>query len=61
MRRSPHSSETTQDWVVLDLVGSGMTMDEIVADHPELEREDIVACLHYARFLLSGEPVRHVA
>ncbi|WP_408645504.1 DUF433 domain-containing protein [Thioalkalivibrio paradoxus] len=47
--------------VVLDLVGSGMTMDEIIADHPELEREDIVACLHYARLLLSGEPVRHVS
>jgi hypothetical protein len=31
--------------VVLDLVGSGMTMDEIIAEHPELEREDIVACL----------------
>jgi len=38
-----------------------LTMDEIIADHPELEREDIVACLHYARLLLSGEPVRHVA
>jgi sulfate adenylyltransferase (ADP) / ATP adenylyltransferase len=47
--------------VVLDLVGSGMTMDEIIADHPELEREDIVACPQYARLLLSGEPVRHVA
>jgi hypothetical protein len=34
---------------------------EIIADHPELEREDIVACLHHARLLLSGEPVRHVA
>jgi uncharacterized protein (DUF433 family) len=32
--------------VVLDLVSSGMGLDEIVADHPELEREDILACLH---------------
>lgn len=47
--------------VVLDLVGSGMTMDEIVAEHPELEREDIVICLRYARLLLSGEPVHHAA
>ena len=47
--------------VVLDLVASGMGIDEILADHPELEREDIVACLQYARVLVSGEPVRQVA
>ncbi len=47
--------------VVLDLVSSGMTFDEILADHPELEREDLLACLHYARLLVSGEPVRRVA
>lgn len=47
--------------VVLDLVASGMSIEEILADHPELEREDIVACLQYARILVSGEPVRQVA
>jgi uncharacterized protein (DUF433 family) len=47
--------------VVLDLVSSGMSMDEILSDHPELEREDIVACLQYARLLVSGEPIRRVA
>lgn len=34
--------------VVLDLLGSGMTISEILDDHPELEREDITACLNYA-------------
>lgn len=47
--------------VVLDLVLSGMTFDEILADHPELEREDLLACLDYARLLVSGEAVRRVA
>ena len=47
--------------VVLDLVASGMTIDEIIEDHPELEREDIIACLGYARLLVSGEPARQVA
>lgn len=47
--------------VVLDLVASGMTIDQILADHPELERADIVACLEYARVLVSGEPARNVA
>ncbi len=47
--------------VVLDLVSSGMSMDEIIADHPELEREDIRSCLAYARLLVSGEPLRPAA
>ena len=47
--------------VVLDMMASGMGIDEILTDHPELEREDIVACLQYARILVSGEPVRQVA
>jgi uncharacterized protein (DUF433 family) len=47
--------------VILDLVASGMTMPEILADHPELEQDDIVACLQYARMLASGEPLQRVA
>ena len=47
--------------VILDLVSAGMGIDEILADHPELEREDIRACLHYARLLVSGESLRRVA
>ena len=47
--------------VVLDLVSSGMVIDDILADHLELEREDIVACLQYARLLVSGQPIRQVA
>jgi len=47
--------------VILDLVASGMTIDDILTDHPELEREDIIACLQYARLLASGEPVQRVA
>lgn len=41
--------------VVLDMLGSGMTIAEILDDHPELEREDITACLNYAKVLLSGQ------
>jgi len=47
--------------VVLDLVSSGMPVEQILADHPELEREDIVACLQYARLLVSGEAIDRVA
>ena len=34
--------------VILDLLGSGMIISDILTDHPELEREDILACLNYA-------------
>lgn len=33
---------------VLDYLASGMSEDEILADFPELEREDIRACLRFA-------------
>lgn len=33
--------------VILDKLGSGMTMDEILEEHSELEKEDILACLEY--------------
>ena len=46
---------------VLDLISSGMQIADILADHPELEREDIAACLQYARLVVSGETIAHVA
>ena len=33
---------------VLEWLSSGMTFDEILADYPDLEREDIFAVLQYA-------------
>jgi uncharacterized protein (DUF433 family) len=47
--------------VILDLLGSEMTIEEILEDHPELEKEDILACLNYARLLVSGETVKTAA
>nr|WP_295930470.1 DUF433 domain-containing protein [uncultured Dyadobacter sp.] len=35
--------------VIIDMLGSGMSIPEILEDHPELEREDILASLNYAR------------
>jgi uncharacterized protein (DUF433 family) len=47
--------------VILDLLSSGMTMVEILEDHPELEKEDILASLNYAKLLLSGKNIKEVA
>jgi uncharacterized protein (DUF433 family) len=33
---------------VLDLIGAGESFDQILADHPSLEREDILAAIEYA-------------
>ena len=35
--------------VILDMLGSNMSIEEILEDHLELEREDILACLHMPR------------
>ena len=37
---------TVQD--VLEWLANGMSIDEILADYPELVRDDILACLAYA-------------
>jgi len=33
---------------VVGLIGSGMTMEQVLADYPYLEREDILQALKYA-------------
>ena len=47
--------------VILDMLGSEMTMDEILEDHPELEKEDILASLQYAQLLVSGRIIKTAA
>ena len=47
--------------VILDMMGSGMSISDIVDVHPELEREDILACLHFAKLFLSGHSIKDVA
>jgi uncharacterized protein (DUF433 family) len=34
--------------MLLDLLASGMTMDEILEDYPDLERDDLLAVLEFA-------------
>ncbi len=46
--------------MIIDLLGSGMSGEEIIEDHPELEKEDILASLKFARMYLSGQPLQNV-
>ncbi len=34
--------------VLLELLSSGMSMDEVLADYPDLEREDLLAAIEFA-------------
>ena len=44
--------------VILDMLGSGMTVGEILEDHPELEKEDILASIRFARVAISGQTLK---
>lgn len=47
--------------VLLDLLGSEMTYDDILEDHPELEREDIYACINYAMLYMNKSLIKEIA
>ncbi len=47
--------------VIIDLLGSGMGAEDIIKDHPELEKEDILAALNFARLYLAGQPIENLA
>ena len=45
---------------LLELLSSGMTIDEILADYEDLEREDLLAVLAYATRLSRTKSLRPV-
>lgn len=47
--------------VIIDMLGSGMTYEEILEDHPELEKEDIMASLKFVKLYISGHSINEVA
>lgn len=47
--------------MILDLLGAGMTPEEIMEDYPAIEREDIQACLVYAARLSEVKSVYKLA
>jgi uncharacterized protein (DUF433 family) len=42
-------------WDVLGWLGAGMTEDEILAEHPDLEKADFPAVYHYAAEVAQSE------
>lgn len=43
--------------LILECLGRGWTIDDILAQYPHLSREGVVACLEYARDLVKSETV----
>ena len=46
--------------MILDLMASGMTHDEILADYPVLEVEDLEACLEFASKLTKLKSIHKI-
>lgn len=46
---------------ILDLMASGMTFEQILEDYPDLENEDLLACLEYAAQLAKTKKAQKIA
>ena len=46
---------------MLELLASGMTIEELLEDYPNLEREDFLACLQYAAKLTQVKSIYRIA
>ena len=46
---------------MLELLASGMTIDELLNDYPDLEREDFLACIEYASKLAHVKSIHKTA
>lgn len=46
---------------ILELMASGMTFEQILEDYPDLEREDLLACLQYAARVVRTEQLQELA
>lgn len=46
---------------MLELMASGMTMEELLDDYPDLEAEDFLACMEYAAKLTGINSIYRLA
>lgn len=47
--------------MILDLLSAGMSTDELIADYPALEKEDIQASLFYASLLSETKTIHKIS
>lgn len=46
--------------IMLELLSSGMTTDEILEDYPDLEKDDLLACLFFAAKLVQVKSIQQI-
>ncbi|OAQ41906.1 hypothetical protein A5893_01955 [Pedobacter psychrophilus] len=46
---------------ILELLASGMTIDELIIDYPDLEKEDFLACIEYGARLVQSKSIHVIA
>ena len=46
--------------LILSLLAQGVEIEAVLQDYPELERQDIQACLAYARAAIAGDRLEAV-
>ncbi len=46
---------------MLELLASGMTIEELLLDYPDLEKEDFLACISYASKLVHVKSIHNLA
>lgn len=46
---------------ILELLASGMTIEELLEDYPDLEKEDFLACIDYAAKLTKIKSIYRIA
>lgn len=42
---------------LLELLSSGMSVDDVLADYPDLDRDDVLAALEFGALTAGGHPV----
>ncbi|MCB0522217.1 MAG: DUF433 domain-containing protein [Saprospiraceae bacterium] len=45
---------------ILDLLSAGMTVEELLEDYPDIEHEDILACLAFAAKMIQVKSIHKV-
>ncbi len=46
---------------ILELMASGMTIDELLNDYPDLEKEDFLACFEHAAKISRAKSIFRIA
>ncbi|MGL5892040.1 MAG: DUF433 domain-containing protein [Bacteroidia bacterium] len=47
--------------LLLDLLASGMTFEDILSDYEDLEQDDLYACLHFAARITDVKSIHNLA